>query len=48
MGAAPSNPIVIIFGKFSGLTDVMKSTKFLIDRSMSFFVRWVPENGMFP
>jgi hypothetical protein len=42
MGAAPRQPIITIFGRFSRLADVIKCTKFQNDRSR------VPENGMFP
>jgi hypothetical protein len=45
-GAAPNQPIVIIFGMFSGLADVINCAKFQNDRSRG-FVRRVPENGMF-
>jgi hypothetical protein len=41
------HPIVIIFGMFSGLADVINCAKPQNDRSRD-FVGWVPENGMFP
>jgi hypothetical protein len=35
-GAAPSQPIVTIFGTFSGLADVINCAKFQNDRSRGF------------
>jgi hypothetical protein len=46
-GAAPSKPIVTIFGKFSGLADVIKLQNFRTIGQIV-FVRRVPENRMFP
>jgi hypothetical protein len=46
-GAAPSQPIVTVFGTFSGLADIINCAKFQNDRSRG-LVGWVPENGMFP